>query len=79
MRIMCLLGNNEEIMWKIKISRKIECPLSHCQKVLRVLEDGGFIEIEIAGRKKCVTLTEKGKEIAKNLMVIKKIIKCQKN
>lgn len=75
MRIMCLLGNSEEKMWKIKISRKIDCPLSHCQKVLKVLEEGGFIKVKKEGIKKYVSLTDRGKEIAENLIVIKRTTK----
>lgn len=49
------------------VSKKIDTTYAHTVKILSKLEEGDMIESEKKGRKKILTLTEKGEDYAEKL------------
>lgn len=57
-----------------KISMKIDCTYAHTTNIIKKLVELNIIDSKKIGRKKSLTLTNKGKEICEHLNeVIKKI------
>lgn len=57
------------------LATKISTTYSHTTKVSQFFKEKGLIEKQNNGRKKPIKLTEKGKEIAKNLLELEKSLK----
>lgn len=75
LRIMSLLKNSEERLYRSKISRESNCTLAHCEITLRRFEGCGVVETKKEGTKIYTALTEKGIQIAEQLILIKGILK----
>lgn len=52
------------------VSKKIDTTYAHTVKILSKLEEGGMVTSEKKGRKKILTLTEKGQNHAEKLSEI---------
>ncbi len=60
MTLVTIRKSREEIYGSI-ISRKIDTTYAHAVKIISQMEDEGLLQSEKQGRKKILTLTEKGK------------------
>ncbi|PSH00790.1 MAG: hypothetical protein BRC30_01680 [Nanohaloarchaea archaeon SW_7_46_7] len=63
MTLVTIRKSRKEIYGSI-ISRKIDTTYAHAVKIISQLEDEGLIKSEKQGRKKILTLTEKGERYA---------------
>lgn len=67
MALVTIRMNREDIYGSI-ISKKIDTTYAHTIKILAEMEDHNLIETRKEGRRKILTLTEKGKECADQFM-----------
>ncbi len=59
-----------------QVAKETDCTYSHTIKVLNVLSKLGLVEFEKSGRKKNVSLTEEGEEVAHEFEgLIKKFVR----
>jgi DNA-binding MarR family transcriptional regulator len=67
MALVTIRRQREEVYGSI-ISKKIDTTYAHTVKILSRLEENGLIETEKKGRKKILTLTDKGETYADNFI-----------
>ena len=67
--------NNQNGVIISYIARKQKLTGSYIVKVVREMEEQGFINKELYGRCKIIKITNKGKEIIKAMEIIKKLNK----
>lgn len=68
-----LICISERINFTSKIAKEIDATLSHVIGLISGLIKEGFVEGEHVGRKKIITLTEKGRRTQELLMELKKL------
>ena len=66
-KILISLNNPQTENYASAISKETDCTYSHTVRIIQKLEDQGLVETSMKGRKKEITLTDKGLELAKAL------------
>lgn len=66
-KILVSLSNPSKENYASALSTNVGCTYSHTVRLLQKFEDLGLIETEKKGRKKIMTLTDKGEKVASNL------------
>lgn len=66
----------ETFTYSLQIAKNIDCHSEYTQKIIRRLEDAGLVDIgKKEGRIRVVSLTNKGKKVAEEIMEIKRLLK----
>lgn len=60
-------------MYTSRISKKVDTTYAHACREVGQLEDQGYVESETQGRKKVLQLTQKGEDLADNLINLTEI------
>jgi len=66
-KILVLLNDPSSEKYASAISKKVDCTYSHTVRILQRMENEGLITSNKKGRKKEISLTEKGEKLAKPL------------
>ncbi|MAG39191.1 hypothetical protein CMO90_03835 [Candidatus Woesearchaeota archaeon] len=66
MMLVTLLNKSHDIYASL-LAKTIDCTYSHVVKILQAMNRAGLVSFEKQGRLKVLTLTDKGKKIAKNI------------
>jgi predicted transcriptional regulator len=66
MMLVNLLNANNEV-YASNLAKSVDCTYSHVVKILSEMQKAGLINFEKTGRLKILTLTPKGKDVAKNI------------
>lgn len=75
--ILVQLNHPERENHTSEIARRTDCTYSHAVRIIEKMEERGLVETHREGRKKPVTLTEKGEKIAEPLSEI--ILLCEQH
>ena len=60
-------NQNTDDVFVSKISRRVDTTYAHSCKIIEKLEEEGYVESEKRGRKKFLTLTDEGEQMAMDL------------
>jgi len=73
-KILIVLNDPNTESYASAISKKTDCTYSHTVRIIQKMEDFNLIESNMKGRKKELELTEKGRELAKSLSEVMRLI-----
>lgn len=68
-----LLNSTNEV-YASNLAKSVDCTYSHVVKILSEMQKAGLINFQKTGRLKILTLTPKGKEVAKNIDNIMRLL-----
>ena len=66
MMLVNLFNANSEV-YASSLAKQVDCTYSHVVKILQEMEKSGLVEFKKQGRLKIISLTGKGKDVAKNI------------
>ncbi len=67
-------SSNKEV-YASKLAKSVDCTYSHVVKVLKEMEKAKLVSFDKQGRLKILTLTSKGRNVAKHMKKIEMILK----
>ena len=65
--MLVLLHNSNNEVYASSLAKQVDCTYSHVVKILQEMERSGLVAFKKQGRLKILTLTGKGKDVAKNI------------
>ncbi len=65
--MLVLLHNSNNEIYASSLAKQVDCTYSHVVKILQEMEKSDLVAFKKQGRLKILTLTGKGKEVAKNI------------
>ena len=68
------LKNAKGEIYASSIAKQVDCTYSHVVKILQEMQKAGLISFQKQGRLKLLTLTQKGKDVAKRVDEINNIL-----
>lgn len=72
--ILIALKKGTRMRYGSLLAKEVDCTYSHAVKILQSLERYGLVAFEKKGRIKLIKLTNRGQEIAENMLKIKNMI-----
>lgn len=73
-KILIVLNDPNTESYASEISKSTDCTYSHTVRIIQKMEDFNLIDSEMKGRKKELELTEKGRELAKSLSEVMRLM-----
>lgn len=73
-KLLIVLKESENKMFQTELSKKINATFAHTLRILDLMEKMGFIKSEKNGKKRFISLTELGAEVAKEVDTIRRLM-----
>lgn len=72
--MLVVLYNTDKDLYASALAKKVDCTYSHVVKVLQDMESSGLLSFKKRGRLKIISLTAKGKKVAKSIDDVRRVL-----